>query len=76
MSEKYKKTCKYLNYVEYLLILVSTVTGCVLISVFALLVCLPVGITSSAVELKFVQSLQELKSISRLSRKRRRSMMK
>ena len=29
MSEKYKKTCKYLNYVEVLLTLVSTVTGCV-----------------------------------------------
>ena len=29
MSGKYKKTCKYLNYVEHLLILVSTVTGCV-----------------------------------------------
>ena len=29
MSEKYKKTCKCLNYVENLLILVSTVTGCV-----------------------------------------------
>ena len=28
MSEKYKKTCKYLNYVEYLLILASTVSGC------------------------------------------------
>ena len=25
MSEKYKKKCKYLNYVEHLLILVSTV---------------------------------------------------
>ena len=29
MSEKYKGICKYLNYVEHLLILVSTVTGCV-----------------------------------------------
>ena len=29
MSEKCKKTCKYLNYVQHLLILVSTVTGCV-----------------------------------------------
>ena len=29
MSEKYKKTCKYLNYVEHLIILPSTVTGCV-----------------------------------------------
>ena len=27
MSEKYKKTCKYSNYVEHLLILASTVTG-------------------------------------------------
>ena len=49
MSEKYKKACKTLNYVENLLILVSTVTGCVSISAFALLVCVPVGITSSAV---------------------------
>ena len=28
MSERYWKICKYLNYVERLLILVSTVTGC------------------------------------------------
>ena len=27
MREKYKKACKYLNYVEHLPILVSTVTG-------------------------------------------------
>ena len=38
MSEKYKKTCKYLNYVENVLILSSTITGCVLISAFASLV--------------------------------------
>ena len=29
MNEKYRKTCKYLDYVEHLLILASTVTGCV-----------------------------------------------
>ena len=28
MNEKYRKTCKYLNYVEHLLILVSTITAC------------------------------------------------
>ena len=28
MSEKNKKTCKYLNFVELLVILVSTVIGC------------------------------------------------
>ena len=42
----------YVNYVEHLLILVSRVTGCVSISAFALLVCVPVGITSSAVGIK------------------------
>ena len=52
MSEKYKKTCKYLNYVEHLLILVSTVTGCVSNSAFASLNCVPVGITNSAVRWK------------------------
>ena len=46
VSEKCKKTCNYLNYVEHLLILAST--GCVSISAFASLVCVPVGITSSA----------------------------
>ena len=50
MSEKYKKTCKYLNYVEHLLILASTVT--VSISAFASLVAISVGITSSAVGIK------------------------
>ena len=35
MDEKYKKTSKYLNYVKHLLILASTVTGCVSVSAFA-----------------------------------------
>ena len=34
MSKKYKRTCKYLNYVEHLLILVSAVTGCISTSAF------------------------------------------
>ena len=45
MSEKYKKTCKYWNYVENLPILASTVTDCVIISAFASLVAIPVGVT-------------------------------
>ena len=52
MSEKYKKICKYLNYVEHLFILASTVAGCVSISAFASLVAFPTGIASSAVGLK------------------------
>ena len=49
MNEKYRKTRKYLNYVEHFFILVLTVTTCVSIAAFASLVCVPVGITSSAV---------------------------
>ena len=41
MSKRYIKTCKYLKYVENLLLSVSTVTGCISISAFALLVCAP-----------------------------------
>ena len=49
MSEKYKKTSKYLTYVEKLLILASAVTGCVSIFAYSSLIYVPVGITSSAV---------------------------
>ena len=55
MSAKYKKTSKYLNYVEDLLILASTTTGCVLIAAFPSLVCfisVPVGTANSVVGLK------------------------
>ena len=67
MNEKHEKTLNYLNYVENLLNLASTITGCISISEFASLVCVPAGIRSSAVSyLKIVQSLQESKSISQL----------
>ena len=51
-SEKYKKTCKRLSYVEHLLILALMITCCFSIFTFAPLVCIPVGITSSVVEIK------------------------
>ena len=44
MSGKYKKSCKYLKYVEHLLILASVVTGCISISAFASLDAIPVGL--------------------------------
>ena len=47
-----KKTCKNLSYVEHLLILAATVTGCVSIFAFVSLVAIPVGVTSSAVGIK------------------------
>ena len=75
MSQKYKKTCKYLNYVEHLLILASTVTGCVSISVFASLVAVLVGITSSAVGIKIcavTAGIKKYKSILKKKKKKKR----
>ena len=44
MSKKYKKVYKFLHYTEHLLILISTVTGCVSVSAFASLVGIPIGV--------------------------------
>ena len=72
MSEKYKKTCKYLNYVEHLLILASTVTGCVSNSAFASLVCVPDGITSFVVGIKICAITAGIKNCKSIIRKRKR----
>ena len=63
MSKEYKKTFKYLNYVGNLLILVSVVTGCVSISAFASLVCVPVGIASSVVGIKICAITAGIKKV-------------
>ena len=56
-----------------MLILVSTITGCVSISVFALLVSVPVGITSSAVGIKIctiTAGIRKFKSIIKKNKKK------
>ena len=72
MSEKYKKTCMYLNYVENLFILVSTVTGCLSISAFFSLVCVPVDITSSGVGLKFFTIAAGIKKYKSIIKKKKK----
>ena len=72
ISEKYKKTCKYLHYVENLLILASTVTGCVSIFAFASLVCVPVGITSSAVEITICAITVGIKKYKSIIKKKKK----
>ena len=74
MRKKYKKTCKYLNYVENLLILASAVTRYVSISAFASLVCVPVGIASSAVGINIcaiTARIKDYKSIIKNKEKKR-----
>ena len=72
MSEKYTRTCKYLNYDEHLLILVSTVTGCVSTPTFASLVCVPVGITSSAVQIKICAITAGIKKYKSVTKKKKK----
>ena len=47
-SRKHKKMSLTLNYIDHLLILASTFTGCILIFAFAYLVGIPIGITCIA----------------------------
>ena len=61
MSKKHKKVCATRNYIEYFLILTSTITGCILISAFSSLIGIPIGITSSAIELKICAVTTEMK---------------
>ena len=49
--KKHEKVCRVLNYIEHLLILISTVTRFAAIYTFASLVGIPIGITSSAIGL-------------------------
>ena len=73
MSEKHKKTCKYLNYVNYQLILASTVTGCVPVFAYASLVRVPGGITGSAIRLQIcgiASGIKKYKSIIKKIKKK------
>ena len=64
MSEKHKKVCASLNYIEHSLILGSTITGCILISAFAYLVGTSIEITSPAIVLKIYAITAAIKNIS------------
>ena len=73
MSEKCKRTCKCLNYVENSLILSSTITSWVSISAFASLVRVPVCTTSSAIFCAkicaIIAGIKKYKSIIKKKRK-------
>ena len=76
MREKYKKTGKYLNYDENLLILSSIITGCISFPAFALLVPILVGIANSAVGIKICAITAGIKKHKSIIKKRKRSMIK
>ena len=45
---------RVLNYIDYSLTVISTITGCISISAFASLVGIPIGIMSSGIGLKSI----------------------
>ena len=66
MSRKNKKVCSTLKYIEHVLILTSTRTGCISISAFSSLIGIPIWITSSAIGLKtcaITPGIKQYKSI-------------
>ena len=61
-----------MNYIDHLLITISTITGCVSISAFASLVSIPIGNTSPATGLKIcviTAGIKEYKSINKNKKK-------
>ena len=53
MSKNHKSVSTISNYIGHFLILASAIIECVSISVFASLFVIPIGISSSAIGLKF-----------------------
>ena len=72
-SKKHKKIYRVLNYTEHLLILISTVTGCISISAFVSLVGILVGITRPVIGLKIcviTAGIKKYKSITKKKKKK------
>ena len=72
ISEKHKKTCEYLNFVEHLLIQVLAMTGYVSNSAFISSVAIPLGISSSRLGLSICPITAGIKQHKSIIKKRRR----
>ena len=70
MSNKDKKICTTLNYIEHFLILASALHECISISDFASLLDIPIGISSSEIGLKFCIITAEIKKYNSIITKK------
>ena len=70
LSRKHKKICKTLNYIEYFLILASTITGCSSIFAFTSLLGISIGITNSAIELRICAITVGINKYKSITKKR------
>ena len=72
-SNKSKKVCTTLNYIEHFLALVFAVTGCISFFAFASLVDIPAGILSSSIGSNIcgiIARIKEYKSIIKKKKKK------
>ena len=72
ISKKHKKTYTTLNYLENLLVLASVVTRCLLMSAFASLLGIPMGITSSTIRLKICAIAAGIKKCKSITQKKKK----
>ena len=72
-SKKYKSVCTTLNYIEHFLILASTITWYISISVFASLLGIPIGITSSVIGLKICAIAAGIKKYKSVIKKKKKN---
>ena len=73
MSKKHKDVCRDLNYIDHLLIVIFTITGCVSTSAFASLISIAIRITSSAIVLNIcaiTAGIETYKSILKKKKKK------
>ena len=76
MGKKHKKVCTTLNFIEHLLIVASTLTGCVFMSAFASLVGIAVDIASSVLRLKICARTAGIEKYKSAIKKRRKNIIK
>ena len=72
-TKRHKKVSTTLNYIEQLLVLASTITGCVSIFSVASLVSIPIEIMSSAIGLNIfviTAGIKKYKSINKKKKKK------
>ena len=72
MSIKQKKVCTTLSYIQYFLILGSTITGFISISVFSSLTGIPKEVTSSAMGLKICAIASGIKTYKFIIKKKQK----
>ena len=71
-TKKHQKVCATLNYIEYFLILGSTITGYISISSFASMIGIAIGITSSGVGLKICVITAAIKRYQSITQKKKK----